>query len=478
LEQVFSAGPRSWHHRNGAIGRAITEDDMTLFRWSELAEITSGRWIGAPPTRGDGVDRLCLDSRRVRSGDLFAALRGARADGHDFAVDGLRAGAAAVLAARPVPGAGPVLVVPDVLVAIQALGRAHRARQRELSAVAITGSVGKTTVKEILAATLRAQHGEAVLATPGNANTQLGVPLTLLELTPAHRIAVLELGSDRPGAVAQLAALVAPDVAVITAVGRAHLAGLGGLEGVLREKAALLAALRPGGLAVLPADLAEHPAFRPLLPAQVATVARDRQADVRVEVLAAGADGARFTIYRPSRAPLEVAWSLPGAHLALMAGLAIAVADRLGVDDETLVGALATCRLPPMRMQVRLLHGVTWVNDAYNANPESVAALVDWLAATPNPAGRDVLVLGDLLDLGPAERELHAEVIDQVVRALPLVELLLLGPRMALAAPSGVFATADPTALRARLHERLRPGDRVALKGSRGMALERLVPPG
>lgn len=448
---------------------------MARFTFEELKAITGGRWLVAPGSRG-GVVGVSTDSRTLEPGELFVALQGERLDGHDFVTQAAAAGAGAVIVSRPARIAGPTLLVPDTRQAYQRLARAHRQRFPRLQVVGITGSVGKTSTKEMLGAICRAAWDEAVLVTPGNANTQLGVPQTLLALGRNHRVAVVETGTSRPGELAILADVIRPDVAVLTTLAPAHLEGLGDLDGVAREKASLLAALGARGRAVIPAELVTHHRLTPHLPLEVLTVATAAPADVIIDYLGGDLGGSSFRVLRPDRPALEIRWSLTGRHLALNAGFAVAAAAQLGIPDEAITTGLNRVRLPGMRMEITETGGVTWINDAYNASPRSVAALIDWLTELPAPAGRLVLVLGDMAELGERAGALHREILALAADRLPGATLLVYGPLMAAAAPQAVERFTDEDDLRKALAGRLRPGDRVALKGSRALGLDRLVP--
>lgn len=454
---------------------------MDWFDWNTLATVVDGTW-STPPT-GPGVQDICFDSRRARPGSLFCALAGNRVHGHDFVKAAARAGAVAALVTRPQNAAVPQLVVADTLRAYQQLAGAHRRRLTDLQVIAISGSAGKTTTKELIAQVLASDHGKAVWRTRGNANTQIGVPETLLGLTAAHRFAVVELGASLPGELARLARTTRPDLAVLTHIGHAHLAGFGDLDGVAREKASLFDGLAPGGTAVLWASLAMHPGIQPRLPDRVITVAdgdagapQGGGAAVTLAYLGGDLTTARFRANRDPRPPLDVTWSLPGRHMAQNAALAIAVADHLGLEDRAIRRGLQRCRLPGHRMRIREHRGVTWIADAYNANPDSVRALIAWLGELPPPSGRIRLVLGDMLELGDRAEAIHREILDHAAAALPDAELLPLGPIMEAVAPPWLQTTSDMDHLRSTLHSRLCPGDLVALKGSRGLALEELLP--
>ena len=384
------------------------------------------------------------------------------------------AGAVAAIVSRPVETDLPTLLVDDALVAYQHLSKAHRLRFPDLFVVGITGSCGKTSSKEIISSVLRAHYGEdAVLTTQGNTNNQIGVPQNLLRLSGDHRAAVLEMGTNMHGEIAILTNLVLPDVAVITNVEPVHLEGLGDLDGVAREKSSIFRGLRDGGRAVLGADLAVNPIVQAALPSDVTTVSLDKGADVAIEYQGSDLTSSRFRTGLQSGESLDVTWAMRGKHMALNAAAAIAIADQLGMDSETIVAGLQSCRVTGMRMEICEVDGVTWINDAYNANPASMKALINWLAEAPNAGGRYVMVLGDMLELGETAEQLHRDVLDYAKAAMPQATVLAFGPTMAAVAGGESFTDFDE--LRSRVDELLTPGDRIALKGSRGMALERLL---
>ncbi|GAB4262025.1 MAG: UDP-N-acetylmuramoyl-tripeptide--D-alanyl-D-alanine ligase [Deferrisomatales bacterium] len=424
------------------------------------------------PTAFDGVS---TDTRTLRPGQLFVALEGPRFDGHDFLADARLRGAGAALVHRPVVVEGlPCLQVRDTLEALGALGRCARDRLRG-PVVGITGSVGKTTTKEMAAALLE-EAGLRVLRTPGNWNNRVGLPLTLLQARGDEDAAVLELGVSEPGEMAHLAAVCAPDMAVVTAVAEAHTEGLGALRDVAREKLAIVQGLRPGGTLVLPFG---DPLLLPPAGVRVATFGWEAGADLRGEGWTArGPEGSRFAVGGRS---VEV--SLPGRHNATNALAALAAVAAAGIAWGPAVPALARLRPAPLRGEVRTTGGgVHLVVDCYNANPAAVEAALATLGELAGRA-RKVAVLGAMRELGPQAPEAHARV-GRSAAAGGVDELHLLGPEGAWiregAAGVGlpaeqIWVYDDREALAAALARRLRPGDWVLIKGSRALGLEAVV---
>ncbi len=466
-------------------------DSPILFTWQELLTITEGSWL-VPPAgeEAGGVQAVSMDSRAIAAGELFLAYRGETHDSHDYLSQALDHQAAALIVDRRpshalldrcLATAVPCLQVSDTLAAYQALGHAHRRRFDKLRVIAITGSSGKTSTKEMVAAIARAAVGvDAVLATQGNTNNLIGVPRNLLQLRLHHRIAVLELGTSLPGEIAILTRLVQPDIAILTSIGPVHLEGLGSIEGVRREKAAIFEPLALNdGWAILPRELAQEPILADLLPAgRTITVGSRPDADLRVTYVSGDLEGSRFTASLGDQPPVEVSWPLHGAHQAANGGLALAAGLRLGVDLPAAAAALAKLLLPGMRMAITERDGVHWINDAYNANADSMRALIDWLALAVKPDQPLILCLGDMLELGEQVQDFHREIISYARRRLPAGTIVAIGPEMARAAGElgGCIVFEQVPDARDWLHSQLPTSGVVAIKASRGMRLERLLP--
>ena len=454
-----------------------------LWTAAEAAAATGGA------VRGDwAATGLSIDTRSLVAGDLFIALTDRR-DGHDFVADALAKGAAAALVSRIPEGVSmdaPLLLVPDVQGALEDLGRAARARLRG-RVIAVTGSVGKTSTKEMLRAALAPIC--RVHAAEKSFNNHWGVPLTLARCPADVDVAVIEIGMNHPGEIAPLAAIARPDVAMVTIVAPAHLEAFpDGLDGIAREKAAIFSGLSTGGAAVLNADLPTAPILRQGAAgaARVIGFGLTEAAEARVTGLQVGSDETRFTFRFDGRA-IPVRLATPGRHFAANAAGALAAVAAIGGDLQAAAEGLASW-LPPggrgTRETVRTPAGAfALIDDAYNANPASLAAALEVLAAAEPAGGERVAILGDMLELGPDEAALHA-----AVAALPAMAAIgrvhCAGPRMqhlhaALpAAKRGLWAEtaaelaaqldADPGAL-------ARPGDVVLVKGSFGSRVATVV---
>jgi len=387
---------------------------MPAFTPDFLARASGGHWSAVPRSPLSG---FATDSRQLRPGQVFVAIATAQRDGHDFLTAAAAAGAPAAIVSAPRPAlALPQLVVADPLAAFQAIARAHR-RGFSGPVAAVTGSAGKTSTKNLLALLLGASpdaHDSPVLATEGNLNNHLGVPLTLTRLDPGrHRYAVVEAGISAPGEMAPLAAMIEPDLALVTLIAPAHLADLGGLEGVAREKAVLAAGVRPGGLALFPPACSEFAAFRALTVPTRIVAAAVRQLGDWTEITL-GEASPPFRMRRVS------------AGMASNAGLAISAALRLGISPEVVQSRLAHWSPAPLRGEVRRDGGRLLYLDCYNANP---AAMADALAAFAflAPAGRPRLfVLGCMEELG-AESASYHRALGAELRLGPADRAVLIG---------------------------------------------------
>jgi UDP-N-acetylmuramoyl-tripeptide--D-alanyl-D-alanine ligase len=428
--------------------------------------------LGAAGPRGAAPLRaVTTDTRAIEPGDLFVALRGDRFDAHDFLAEAVKKGAAALVVSDASRAAGldvPLFVVPDTLAALGLLGRERR-RAWGGRVIAVAGSNGKTSTKELLRAALGASL--RVHATTGNLNNQIGVPLTLLALPDDAEVAVVEVGTNYPGEIALLRAIVEPDVALLTSIGEEHLEGLGDLAGVLREESAVFDGV----------PLAITPAAQP----EVAAAARGRAARVIDAGLDAGTvRAAEWAMDREGRGMLtldgvRVTVPLRGAHNLRNAMLALVAARECGVSAEAAARGIAAMPTPSMRSAWEPLGRATLLNDAYNANPASARAALDLLDGLG--AGRQrVVVLGSMRELGAAAPAMHAEVVRYALATGADVVAgvgdfaAVLAP-LAGADPRIVFAP-DVDELWPLLAPRLAPDAVVLLKASRGMRLERIVP--
>lgn len=347
-----------------------------------------------------------LDGRQAEPGGLFVAFAGERVDGHDYAAQAARAGAVAVLGSRPT--ALPTVVVEDTRAALRALAAHVVARLRDsLTVAAVTGSQGKTSTKDLLAAVL--SSAAPTIGTIGSLNNEIGVPLTMLRAGRATRFLVLEMGARHIGDIADLTGLVAPDIAVVLNVGHAHLGEFGSRAAIARAKGELVRGLAPGGTAVLNADDPRVAAMRSLTAGPALTFGRAEHADVVLRDLALDPLGRPSFTLRAAGASARVALPFVGAHQALNASAAVAAGLAAGVRLDVAATALATASLSKWRMERReLACGATLLNDSYNANPESTRAALDALAAIEGR--RRIAVLGEMRELGDDSHARHRRV--------------------------------------------------------------------
>ncbi|HYF59311.1 MAG TPA: UDP-N-acetylmuramoyl-tripeptide--D-alanyl-D-alanine ligase [Burkholderiaceae bacterium] len=439
-----------------------------------LAWLSAGR-IEADDPRADAtvVGGVSTDTRSVRPGELFVAIRGELHDAHDYVGRAIDAGAAAVLVERPVPDRRvPALVVPDCRRALGEIAAGWR-RRFAPPVIAVTGSNGKTTTKEMIAAILAAHVGEdARLATRGNLNGDIGVPLTVLRMHAGHRAAVVELGMNHPGEIAWLASIAQATVALVLNAQREHQEFLRTVEATARENGASLAALPADGVAVFPGDDAHAPIWRELAGARARIefgtapgCAVSAAPDARPEGFEMRVDGAA----------IEVALAIDGAHSVRNALAAAACCSAIGVPPAAIAAGLAAFRPASGRLRRLVARtGAALIDDSYNANPDSVRAAIDVLAAQPAPR---VLVLGDMGEVGEQGPRFHAEVGGYAkargVQTLLAFGAASVGTAAAFGEGAEHFGTIEAVCDRAAALAA--PGATVLVKGSRSMRMERVV---
>lgn len=369
---------------------------------------------------GDGTCRPCAvstDSRRVGPGDMFVALAGDTFDGHDYAEAAAETGAAVLVVSRnrldrigdACRRISTVVAVPDTLKALQALATSHR-RRFDIPLVAITGSCGKTTVKEMTASIASTELN--VCCTLGNLNNEIGVPLSLLGFEPDVETGIIEMGMNHPGEIASLCAISEPTAGVITNIGRAHLEGFGSVDEVAAAKAELADFLDDTGTLFISVDDEWCRDIAGRFASRCITFGEHPMADVRAADIHAG-EFTRFTLADDTE-PFEM--SLPGLHSVRNALAAIAVGRWLGISSEHIRAGLSNFKLPPLRMEIAKVNDATFINDSYNANPESMAAAIDVLVQW-NTTCRRIAVLGDMMELGETAGKLHRDVGVHAARA-------------------------------------------------------------
>lgn len=452
---------------------------MKALTTEDLIELGGDRVVGEHRPLGP----VAIDSRALPPDSTFFCIRGPRFDGHDFALPAVDAGARVVVceanAARRVAaslgGRATVIAVIDTVRILGLLASRYRTRFHG-TVVGVTGSSGKTTTKELIAAVL--QTAGAVHKTAGNLNNHLGLPLTLLGLRPSHTSAVIEMGMSAVGEIAWLAELARPRFGVITTVGAAHLQTLGDVSTVAMAKGELLRALPPNGLGIFPSSVVFPWVLTRGVHSPLMTVGQAPTDEVRLSGAREGRQGAVGMVHVDGRR-LRLSLRLSGVHNLVNALLAIAVGRAAGIDPARAIEALGEVAPPSMRGEVRRLRdGTPVVLDCYNANPQSMLASVEAFARK-SPHG--IAILGDMLELGPGAASAHAAIGRAVARLSPHLALIAVGRHaadMVAAAREGgtVDATTAPDAEAAAgvLRDRKLEGRPILLKGSRGMRLERV----
>jgi len=447
---------------------------LTLAKVAELLQANTA----ADLDRDAVAESYSIDSRTLRPRQLFFAVKGERLDGHDYVNAALAAGAiaAVVRSDRAAGFSDPtrLLLVEDTLLALQTLSAAVR-RIWGKPLVGVTGSAGKTTTKEAIAAVLGAKF--RVLKSEGNLNNHFGLPLQLLRLEPEHDIAVIEMGMSHAGEIAALAQLAQPNIGVVTNVAPVHLEFFDSVAGIARAKYELIQALPPGGTAVLNADDEYVCQFGRDFHGRVVTYAIKHAADVRAENLRPAPDSTEFDlVIGGCREPVHL--PLLGQHNVLNALAAATVGLERGLTPSEVAGALGGLAPAEKRGQVLHVAGATVINDCYNSNPKALQAMVDVLAQIP--AERHIVVAGEMLELGPQGAELHRD-CGRHIAAAGVDAVLgvrgLAGEMVTAAAEGGVTAefVATPQEAGEWLARNVRAGDAVLLKASRGVRLEQAL---
>ena len=441
----------------------------------EIATALRPALIRAPSVGPLRFRHAVVDSRKAGRGDIFVALHGERVDGHDFVAQAAQRGATGAIVERAVDVEIAQYVVPSALRALQNLARERRVSRTKLEVVAITGSVGKTTTKELVAAVLATRF--PLLKSEGNLNSEIGLPLVLLELTKRHRRAVLEMGMWAPGEIALLCEIAQPDTGIVTNIGPSHMERLGSLEAITDAKAELIEALPDDGVAILNADDPRVAGMAPRTNANIVTYGLAPEADVRAEDIEShGLAGVSFALLHGDER-VQVYTHLPGRAMVHNALAAAAAGLVYGIELDDIATALSGADIPLRLASYAGLRGSTIIDDTYNASPASMLAALDLLG---EEKGRKIAVLGDMRELGAAEREGHTDVGRRAAEVADVIYAVgdlgrWIGDAAIQAGHQDVRIMMDKSGIAPVLAPSLREGDVVLLKASRALALETLV---
>lgn len=465
--------------------------NMALFTIEEVAEVLAAKFLTMPqsPRLRKRIRRVWTDSRTVRAGDLFVALVGDRFDGHQYVAAALNQGAAGAVVRESYQlpsfkksvGEPVVFGVKDTLHAYQQLATHHRNRF-DIPLVAVTGSNGKTTTKEMVTSVLARRW--KVLKTEGNLNNRIGVPQTLFHLTPRHQAAVIEMGVDQQGQTARLCEIARPTIGIITNIGPDHLEFFGSMEGSAQAKAELLDHMPADGIVVLNADDQFFDYLASRAGCRVLSFGFGNKADVRAtRIRSDDRRGSRFDLVLPERArSTAVELRAHGTHNIGNALAAAAVGYALGLPASGIAQGLVAFRPVAMRSQVSMTHGVQLINDCYNANPASMKAAIALLVEL-GTGKRTIAAVGDMLELGPEAVAMHRDVgaflaergVTYLIACGPLGRELAEGARRSGLSPDRIVEAADAAAAGVALKALVRQGDVVLVKASRGMRMEQVV---
>lgn len=452
---------------------------MAAFTLQEVEKATGGRLLY--PVVDDSVfSQVETDTRAITEGALFVALKGETFDGHDYVLQAKERGAAGAVVAEDRPEykqeGFAIVIVTDTRKAYQDLARFHR-RRFSIPVIAVTGSVGKTSTRSMIAAVLSQKY--RVLQTEKNFNNEIGLPKTLLQLTPEHEACVVEMGMRGLGQIAELAAIAEPDIGVVTNVGKSHIELLGSQDNIARAKSELVRALSEDGVAILNQDDSYVAAMADLCRGKVVGYGIESNAAIRASRVVCSEKGLRFAC-RCFDQVMDIHMPLIGSHNVYNALAAIAVGRVLGLTEHQLQKGLSEYRGMPMRQELIHLGEYTFINDAYNANPASMSEALKSLALLTK--GRKIAVLGGMLELGDWTVREH-EKIGAEAAELGLDALITMGSPASYIADAArknglgaVYTAQDHAGAADCLRQIIQPGDTVLLKGSRGFAMEKILP--
>lgn len=470
---------------------------MLSFSFEELANVTGGQWHNLPSQYSAILSCVSTDTREKVPNSLFIALKGDNFDGHNFLNEAIQSGALALCVEEEKYSESsakisiPILKVKNSLLAFQEIARHHRQKLRDLTLIAITGSNGKTSTKDILSQILIQEYGEdLVYATKATTNNHIGVPLNLLNLMDKHRFAVIELGTNHPGELDILTSITAPDIAIITSLGPAHLEYFKNLDGVAREKSSIFNYFQPGNdkyLGIIPEDILKYEPIRDaLFKKKYLTFSENSNSSfITYKPVTASIKSSTFELaWNNSGIKQTSKWSILGNHQLGNAAAAAAAATYIGIKPENITKHLLKCHLTGMRMKLREVHGITIINDAYNANPSSTTAGIKWLESIlVRPLKTNYFViLGDMLELGDKAIKAHIDILNLALDLFNDCHIITIGSIMKDALclikkernlnNTNILNLPDSEKGASYITEKAKPGDVIYLKGSKRIKLK------
>ena len=473
--------------------------NMLSFSFEELSNITGGKWHNLPPQNLSNISCVNTDTRENIPNSMFIALKGDNFDAHDFLDEAIQNGAQALCVEEkkynesPSKISIPILKVKNSLLALQEIARHHRQKLHGLTLIAITGSNGKTSTKEILSQILIQEYGEdKVYATKANTNNYIGVPLNLLKLTDKHKFAVIELGTNHPGEIDLLASITVPDIAIITSLGPAHLEYFKNLDGVAYEKSSIFNYFQHGSnknLAIVPENTLKYEPIREALfkKKYLTFSGNSTTSFITYTPVSASIKSSTFELVWNNMGIKQTStWSILGNHQLENASAAAVAATHIGIKPENIAKHLQKCSLTGMRMKIREVNGITIINDAYNANPASTTAGIKWLKSIlVRPLKNNYfIVLGDMFELGDDAVNAHVDILNLALDKLNGCHIVTIGSIMKEALHhiekekklnnKNIINLPDSEKGASYITERAKPGDVIYLKGSRRNRLERI----
>ncbi|HJO94122.1 MAG TPA: UDP-N-acetylmuramoyl-tripeptide--D-alanyl-D-alanine ligase [Victivallales bacterium] len=472
------------------------EDTTHLFTFNELKEYSAGTWKNISDNTNKTVRHITTDTRSDCSNSLFLALRGVNFDAHDFLDNAVNSGATALCLEKgrydtdSLPDNLPILEVNNTLKAYQDIAKNYRATLNDLTLIAVTGSNGKTSTKEILKGILSQEFGEdAVYATRANTNNQIGTPLNILNINPRHKYAVIELGTNHPGELDVIASIAMPDIAIITSIASSHLEFFINLHGVAEEKSNILNHFHKSkreNLVVLPSNILKYKPIRDKLNniRYMTYNNTDSPSDITYNYISTDLETTSYSLsWHDCFDDNLVRWSIPGKHQIANAAAAATAASFLGIQNKDVCRHLTKCKLSGMRMKINRINNTHWINDAYNANPDSTKAGLEYISdiLVTGKFKTSYIILGDMLELGENAVKSHYETIRYAQYLHPDAIIILIGDFMKKAFSQIKFEASDKTEIihLANIEEaseylisNIGENDMVYLKGSRGMKLE------